>query len=272
MITVSSYRQARYNFYKWRYESGFTHKLILAFIFAGLTGIGAQIRIPLPFTPVPITGQVFFVLLSGIVLGKYGGLSQGIYAGLGGVGVPWFQGMRGGWEVLTGVTGGYIVGFIVAASLIGWFIDNFTRARTFTFQLALMFLAIAVIYGLGALQLSLVLGTGFNDTLVKAVLPFIPGDIVKALGAVLLATVLLPKETYNGEVDYDPASPKRKWINIAGLAISSFLTLFFLILFWVKIIHLEETGIVFLLKNSLWFSTSALISGVLALHFLRLCR
>jgi|GEM_PF-56622 biotin transport system substrate-specific component len=272
MEIITSYRQARYNFYRWRYESGFVYKLALAFMFAGLTGIGAQIRIPLPFTPVPITGQVFFVLLSGVVLGKYGGLSQGIYAGLGGAGIPWFNGMKGGWGVLTGVTGGYILGFILAASLIGWFVDNYTRSRTFSFQLSLMFLGVAVIYGLGSLQFSLVLGTGFNETLTKAVLPFIPGDIAKAVGVVLLATAILPKESYNGEVDFESTSHDRRRLYMAGFVFSGLLTCFFLLLFWAKIVSLGQANNLIVLKNSAWFSLSALITGLLSLHFLKLLR
>ena len=103
------YESAKYDFFKWRFESKIVNKLALAVVFACLTGIFAQLRFYLPYTPVPVTGQVFAVLLSGVILGKwYGGISQGLYAALGAAGVPWFNGGKAGLEILTGVTGGYI--------------------------------------------------------------------------------------------------------------------------------------------------------------------
>ncbi|MCS4540844.1 MAG: biotin transporter BioY [Euryarchaeota archaeon] len=206
---ISKYKRARYNFFKWRYESSFAHKVVLALVMACLTGIGAQIRIYLPFTPVPITLQVFFALLSGILLGKwYGGLSQALYAGIGGAGVPWFApkvGMQifssGGISILKGVTGGYIIGFVIAAIIIGWFVDRYTKARSIFPQLLLMMLGVGIIYALGALQLSLILHIGFQRTLELGVLPFIPVDIVKAIAVAIISTAMLPKEAYNGEVD-----------------------------------------------------------------------
>src|SRR5437763_11930738 len=91
--TIGRVRNATYQFYRWRYESAFLVNLGLAGLFACLTGFGALIKIYLPWTPVPITGQVFFVLASAVVLGKhYGGLSQVLYAFVGILGVPWFAG------------------------------------------------------------------------------------------------------------------------------------------------------------------------------------
>jgi len=199
---LTRYDNARYSFFRWRYESTYIYKLSLALGFALITGILAQIRIPLPFTPVPITGQVFAVLLGGVVLGKnYGALSQGFYAALGGAGVPWFSGMKGGIPVLTGVTGGYILGFIVAAGVIGWFTDRYLRYRDFKGMLLLMLLGIGIIHALGALQLSLILHIGLIRTLELGVLPFIPGDLFKAFIAASIAGALTPKTAYNGEVD-----------------------------------------------------------------------
>src|SRR5439155_78351 len=87
--TIGRVRNATYHFYRWRYESAFLVNLGLAGLFACLTGFGALIKIYLPWTPVPITGQVFFVLASAVVLGKhYGGLSQVLYAFVGILGVP----------------------------------------------------------------------------------------------------------------------------------------------------------------------------------------
>jgi len=208
---ANKYNNARYNLFRWRYKLETVQKFALALAFAAFTGIMAQVRFFLPFTPVPVTGQVFAVLLSGVLLGKwYGGYSQGLYAALGGAGVPWFNGWTGGISALTGVTGGYIVGFILAATFIGWFTDRYVRARTFQGMLALMMGGVAILYTLGALHLSFVLGLGFEKTIVLGVLPFIPADIFKAAVAAGIASAIAPKVAYNGEVDkgYKP----RKWI------------------------------------------------------------
>ena len=188
----------KYSIFKWLYECNFSHKFLLALCIACLTGLGAQLRIYLPFTPVPITGQVFFVLLSGTLLGRYGGLSQAIYLGIGCLGVPWFAGMRGGTEVLIGITGGYIIGFIIASTIIGFFTEGYLKARSFKFQLSLMLIGIGIIYTFGAIQFSLITHTDFQKTMILAVIPFIPLDIFKAIIASIASTAILPKECYNG--------------------------------------------------------------------------
>ena len=84
-----------------------------------LTAVAAQFRISLPFTPVPITGQTFAVLLAGGVLGsRAGAASQALYW-LGGLVFPFYAGGGQGWEVATGSTGGYLAGFVVAAWVVG---------------------------------------------------------------------------------------------------------------------------------------------------------
>ena len=88
--------------------------------FALLTAGAAPIVIPLGFTPVPITGQTFAVLLAGGVLGAFrGAASQILYVALGAIGLPFYAGGTGGWEVVTEATADYLVGFVVAAFVIG---------------------------------------------------------------------------------------------------------------------------------------------------------
>lgn len=208
---VDKYQHATYDFFRWRCEARthYAYKLALAAGFAVLTGLLAQVRIYLPFTPVPLTGQTLAVLLSGVMLGaRYGALSQGIYATLGFAGVPWFAGWKGGISMLTGVTAGYIAGFIVAAGVIGWFTDRYIKSRSFGGMLLLMLLGSAIIYTLGAMQLALIMHTDLEQTLVMGVLPFIPGDLFKALLAAGIASALAPKRAYNGEADagYKPKS------------------------------------------------------------------
>ncbi|MCH8992280.1 MAG: biotin transporter BioY, partial [Acidobacteria bacterium] len=93
--------------------------------FALFIAATAQIRIPLPGTPVPITGQTLGVLLTGAALGSIAGTSSLLlYISLGAVGLPFYAGGTSGWGRLTGATFGYFIGFIVAAWVVGWFSEH----------------------------------------------------------------------------------------------------------------------------------------------------
>ena len=216
-MTLSfNYFKTRYLFFKWRYSLTFVNKLTMAFGMACITGILAQIRVYLPWTPVPITGQTFAVLIAGIILGRWwGGISQALYLTLGVIGIPWFAGLKGGYSVLIGPTGGYLVGFILAAFFIGYFTDRYIRSRGFFSMLCLMLFAnFILIYGLGLLNLGIWLylikgsRTTLWELLVIGVIPFIIGDVTKIVSAAALAKVITPKESYNGEMDIEKA---KKW-------------------------------------------------------------
>jgi len=201
---VDRYKNARYNFFHWRYELNLFYKISLAFCFACLTGLLAQLRFYLPGIPVPVTGQVFGVLLAGVLLGKFGGISQCIYVGIGVSGVPWFSGFNAGFAYMMGPTGGYIIGFIIAAFFIGFIVDRYIRSRNFLNMLTLMFFSTFVlIYIPGLFQLYLWMGTsiGLWELLTIAVLPFIAADIIKAIVAALIASGIIPKIAYGKEVD-----------------------------------------------------------------------
>ena len=199
---IGKFESVKFNFFKWRFESTFANKVMLAFGFACLTGLLAQVRFYLPFTPVPVTGQVFAVLLAGVILGKlYGGLSQGLYAGIGAAGLPWFSGMTGGIDILSGVTGGYVVGFIAAALVIGWFTDRYVRSRSYIGLFTIMLLGIALIYLFGVVQLSLVLGVNAQKAFELGALPFIGVDVYKALIAAAIAAAVTPGTAYGNEID-----------------------------------------------------------------------
>lgn len=190
---INSYRVKRNTFYKWKEETHFVNKISLAFLFACLTALGASIKIFFPFTPVPLTLQVFFVLIGGLVLGKwYGGLAQVFYVGMGAAGIPWFTAQ----SALMGVTGGYLIGFIIAAFLVGWLTDTRFQARYFKGLLIVMLLALGVIYACGSFQLSMILGTNLSDTLSLGVLPFIGKDIATIFLIAPLGSILLPKKHY----------------------------------------------------------------------------
>ncbi len=162
-----------------RQSVGLKKGALISLGLALLTGLSAQIRLPIPFSPVPITGQVFVVLLLGFIFGKNIGLgSQLFYIGLGGAGVPWFTGLSGGLAALAGPTGGYILGFLPAVYLIGWLTEKFELkgiSRLFLAGLA----GLGVIYFFGSLQLSLFLNSGFRRTISMGVLPFAWIDLVK---------------------------------------------------------------------------------------------
>jgi biotin transport system substrate-specific component len=210
---VATINRAKYDAFKWRYELSLPWKLVLALGMAALTGLLAQVRVPLPWSPVPITGQTFAVLLTAVLLGRWwGGISLALYAGLGVAGVPWFAGWGSGIGYLAGPTGGYIIGFILAALFLGYFTDKYIRSRSFFTMLGLMLFAnLILIYVPGLLQLglwlSLVKGepATFTALLGMGALPFIAGDITKAIAAAAIARGVTPKHAYNGEID------KGKW-------------------------------------------------------------
>ena len=152
-------------------------------LFAALTAVGAQISIPIG--PVPITLQVFLVLLSGLVLGaRLGFLSQLVYVIMGAVGMPVFANLQGGFAVLYGPTGGYIAAFPIAAFLAGYLTE---KSGGKTGMVAGSLAGIGAIYLLGWLRLGLFLGGDFYRAFLLGVLPFIPVDVIKAALAVLIA-------------------------------------------------------------------------------------
>jgi biotin transport system substrate-specific component len=144
----------------------------------------AQVRIPLPFTPVPLTGQTFAVLLAGIALGsRRGSASMLLYLVLGAIGLPVFAGGATGVATLAGPTGGYLVGFIGAAWVVGRMAEH-GLGRHFR-SLWLVFLAgEAIIYLFGLPWLSLYVGV--QKVLITGILPFLPGDLIKLVAATLV--------------------------------------------------------------------------------------
>jgi biotin transport system substrate-specific component len=191
---IQSYRQVGYRIFSSIDKITILHKIVLCLCFAILTGIMAQIRIYLPFTPVPITGQVFSVLLSAIILGGYyGSLSQAIYLSLGAFGIPWFNGGIGGLAVITGLTGGYLIGFIPAVFIVGLLTRKFLYMRSLHFQLLLMMSGVFVIYVFGAMQVAFILKIGISEAIRLAVLPFIAIDLIKAIFVAGISSSIIPR-------------------------------------------------------------------------------
>jgi biotin transport system substrate-specific component len=200
---ISQYRTMRQSFYEWRDSTEFVYKLMLAFIFTCLTGVGAYMRVYTPISPVPFTAQVFFVLLSGAMLGSlWGGMSQVMYVILGVVGVPWFAGGASGAEYMMGATGGYLVGFILAALLIGYIVDTYGQSRTLLGMMPVMMLGVAVIYVTGATWLGFYLGVDVWKAVALGITPFILLDVVKAMlagGVGRLVTIGRPSRPFQSE-------------------------------------------------------------------------
>ncbi|MDX1690922.1 MAG: biotin transporter BioY [Acidimicrobiia bacterium] len=156
--------------------------------FALLTALAAQIEIPLWFTPVPITGQTFAVLLAGAALGwKAGAASQALYWALGAIGLPFYSGGEGGWTVATGATAGYLVGFVVAAALVGALAER-RQDRDVLTAVPAFLAGSAVIYLFGVSWLMIDLGIDSTRALELGLTPFVIGDLVK----VVLAGLALP--------------------------------------------------------------------------------
>ncbi|PKM92701.1 MAG: BioY family transporter [Elusimicrobia bacterium HGW-Elusimicrobia-4] len=155
-------------------------KVIWVSFFVLATAFGAQVRIPLPFTPVPLTLQTFFVLLSGAYLGKkLGGLSQFLYFLLGGLGLPLFTSVGALW----GPTGGYIFGFIIASWFVGFLIEK--KIKVFYAFL----LGDLLLLSCGAVNLSFFVGS-FKNAIILGVFPFIVGDLLKIFAATSVLKLL----------------------------------------------------------------------------------
>lgn len=162
--------------------------LVLVAGFACFVGLTAQVAIVLPFTPVPITGQTFGVLLGGMALGwRRAALGMVLYTVVGLAGFPWFAQAHGGVAQLGAPSFGYILGFIAAAIVVGRLAEaRFDRNPALT--LAAMVLGNCVIYLFGVGWLAVTLRVGLREALALGLFPFLIGDAIKAL----LAAGLMP--------------------------------------------------------------------------------
>lgn len=152
--------------------------LIVTALFAAVIGILAQITIPLPL--VPITGQTLAIGLAATILGKrYGTLSVLVYIMLGIIGVPVFSMMESGLGVVFGPTGGYIVGFIPAAFIIGWYMERFGLTMTHAVTANVIGMIITLTFGAVWLKISAELS--WMAALAGGVTPFLVVGVVKAV-------------------------------------------------------------------------------------------
>ncbi len=166
-----------------------TKNMTLTSLFAALLAVSAQVSIPLG--PVPITMQVMFVLLAGIILGKrLGPASIAVWVLLGVFGLPVFAQGKAGAAVLIGPTGGYILGYFVCTYIVGYVAEHFELTYKHTAIAILTGLAAIYIIGLAGFMLSfqyvLHKAMPLERALNLAVWPFLPLDIVKAAVSVYI--------------------------------------------------------------------------------------
>ncbi|MDR1970763.1 MAG: biotin transporter BioY [Treponema sp.] len=167
-----------------------TLALSLTALFAALIAAGTFISIPLPFTPVPVVLQNLFSLLAGLVLGPaLGAAAVGLYLIAGIIGAPVFAGAAGGISRFLGPTGGFLLGYLLSAFL-GGLIAGRPRSGVPLplWRLVLAVLAgFLVIYVPGIIRLKFALDSGWGKALAAGFTPFIIGDALKGVLAVLIA-------------------------------------------------------------------------------------
>lgn len=178
-----------------RENDSLARRYLLATLLTAVTILGARFSVHLPFTPVPLTGQVFPVLLSGLLLGsRWGAVAQAQYLLLGLLGAPVFAEGKSGPAALAGVTAGYLWSYPIAAFVTGRLAERAQQARNergaLTRQLLACAAGIAIIYGLGCAWLALLARQPLGTVLVQGALIFLPWDGVKALAAIALANGL----------------------------------------------------------------------------------
>jgi biotin transport system substrate-specific component len=169
-------------------RTGLLTDALLVLAGTAFVALAAQVSIPLGFTPVPLTGQTFAVVLVGAALGSVrGAASLMLYLVVGIAGVPVYAQHKHGWTVFSGATGGYIVGFVAAALLTGWLAERHWDRR-FSTSLGAMLTGNVVIYALALPWLHHDLHASWATTLEDGLYPFVAGDMIK----VYLAAAALP--------------------------------------------------------------------------------
>jgi biotin transport system substrate-specific component len=169
-------------------RSGLVADVLAVAAGVALISAAAQISIPLPFTPVPITGQTFAVLLVGAGLGTVrGGVTGALYVLLPLAGLPLYANGDHGWSVLSGATGGYLVAFPIAAAISGR-LAELRWDRTFGSAIGAMLTGNVIIYAVGVPWLARSLHISFQKALELGLYPFVAGDLIK----LYLAALALP--------------------------------------------------------------------------------
>lgn len=163
--------------------------MVCASLMAALIAVGAYLHIPLG--PVPIVLQNLFVLLAALLLGsRWGVTCVAVYLLAGAIGIPVFAGAKGGIVHFLGPTGGYLLGFLLAAFLTGSIAEQF--GKRLAGEISAVTLGILAIYAVGVPWLKFVTGLTWSRALLVGMVPFLIGDVFKASAAILLARALRP--------------------------------------------------------------------------------
>ena len=163
--------------------------MVLASLMAALTAVGAYIHVPIG--PVPIVLSTLFVLLSGLLLGsRWGPASMGLYLLVGAIGMPVFAGGKGGLAHFFGPTGGYLLGYLISAWITGLISDR--SNRLFIRDVIAVVIGSLIIYASGVPWLKVVTQMSWPKILMVGVIPFLIGDAIKAVVAVILARSVRP--------------------------------------------------------------------------------
>jgi biotin transport system substrate-specific component len=164
--------------------------ITLTALFAALTAAGTFISIPLPFSPVPIVLQNLFALLSGLILGPArGSAAVGLYLLAGAIGAPVFAGASGGFARFLGPTGGFLFGYFLAALTAGLIAGRpRPEVKTSLWRIIPAVLAgFLIVYVPGVIRLKYAIDKPWDAALAAGFTPFIAGDVIKGVAAVIIA-------------------------------------------------------------------------------------
>lgn len=161
----------------------------LCALFAALSAVLSQLSIPIGLVPIALT-HVSIFLAAGLLGAKYGAVSQAVFVVLGAAGVPVFTGFRGGMDIIVGPRGGFIIGYILCAFIVGLLIRVLGR------KLIMLFIAMyagwIVTYLCGISWFMYVQKVGLIDALTACLLPFLLGDVLKTILSAVLINRLYP--------------------------------------------------------------------------------
>lgn len=163
--------------------------IIYSALLAAITSVLGYVIIPLPFSPIPITGQSLAVMIAGCVLTPIqAGLSMLIFLFMGCAGLPVFSGGRAGLGIVVGKSGGYLIGYLIGAVII----SLLTRKNKSMINMFLSCLlgGIVVVHFLGIAWLGFITQIGIKKAFVIGSLPFLPGDLLKSIAAIFISARL----------------------------------------------------------------------------------
>lgn len=170
--------------------------IIIVIVFTFLTSIFSIWEINLGFTPIPITLQLVIGLMAGAILGsRLGALSQIIYVLLGLFGIPIFSGGEKGISYITGLSGGYILGFVIASFVTGLIIEHYANNikdmhQQFVIYLFSMLIGLFIIYFFGVAQLMYISNSSLEIAISNGMLPFLMLDIIKIIFGAIVSVIL----------------------------------------------------------------------------------